>query len=377
MTSKYGPPDSLVSTLILVSLWLQLRMVDRRGAAVVFLAAAATTLAVAAKYNAGFLAFSFAAAWIEGWRRGLRPLLAVRDAGAAAAAVLLGIAVGFPAVLFSGEWGNLVSGISGEGGHLLAEGHYGVAIGLAEGLGVFHLGHSVLPASGALLLAAIVAGLVALASRRDAASRVLLAFVVPYYAAIEFAYKVPPSYERYMLPLLGVFLVGAMFVAWLAAERCAARFAPGRAVAFVLAWTVLLAAFPLLRTAQVVAAMRPDTRELFSTRLAELLPADAALFLESRMMTMYYPTLERAVPPGAVDPALLDKPHPASFYVLASSLLDERYEDFPDQKPGWTRFYRELARRGTLVAEQDAGRARYMFQNPTLRLYRVDVGATP
>jgi hypothetical protein len=377
VTSKYGPPDSLVSTLVLASLWLHLRLVDRRGAAAVFAAALATTLAVAAKYNAGFLAFSFAAAWIEGWRRGVRPLLAARPAGAAAAAVLLGLALGFPAVLFSGELANLVSGISGEGGHLLTEGHYGIAIGLAEGLGVFHLGHSVLPASGPLLLAAIVAGLAALATRRDAPSRVLLAFAIPCYAAIEFAYKVPPSYERYMLPLLGVFLCGAMLPLWFLAERSAARLAPGRAPAMVLGLTALLAAFPLLRTVEVVAAMRPDTRELLSDRMPDLLPAEAAIFAESPMMMMYYPMIDRPVRPEPAVAGLLETERSGSYYVLASSLLYERYEDFPDQKPEWTRFYRELARRGTLVAEQDAGGARYMFHNPTLKLYRVDAQANP
>jgi len=199
---------------------------------------------------------------------------------------------------------------------------------------------------------------------------------------MEFAYKVPPSDERYMLPLLGVLLCGAMTALWFIAERSVARVAPGRVApgrdaAMAIGLTLLLAMFPLLRTVEVVAAMRPDTRERLSTLLPGLLPADAALVVESPMMAMYYPTIDRPLRPEAAGAAILETVRPESFYVLTSSLLYERYEDFPDQKPEWTRFYRELARRGTLVAERDAGRARYMFHNPTLRLYRVDPQATP
>ena len=48
-------------------------------------------LAVAAKYNAGFLVFSFAAAWVEAWRRGVRPFLDGRGMAALVAAVLVAV----------------------------------------------------------------------------------------------------------------------------------------------------------------------------------------------------------------------------------------------------------------------------------------------
>ena len=59
-------------------------------------------------------------------------------------------------------------------------------------------------------------------------------------------------------------------------------------------------------------------------------------------------------------------------FVLASSLVYDRYFEFPDASPAFRSFYERLFAEGLLVVSFEAPPGGgYLFQNPTMRLYRL------
>jgi hypothetical protein len=347
-------------------------MLEQPSAVRYFAAALATTLAVTAKYNGAFVAFSFVAAHVLAARRGAVGLWSPGHIGAGAAAVVAGLAIGFPRVIFGNELGSLIAGMLFEQQHLTERGHHGIAIGALEGGYVFHFVHSILPAAGPFLLAMIVAGLAVLAASAPASAPalVLLAFVLPYYATIETVYKVPPSFERYPLPLLPVYLAGAM----LALERLTGRL-PGRTQVVAAAAALALAAWhPATRTLEVTRGLTSDTRDRMSQWMREHPGGDSPprILAQWPTMSFYYPAVPaRGRPERASERALEQRPRSGETYVLASSLLYQRYLDHPHDEPAWTRFYTRLFAEGELLHEEEAAGRRYMFHNPTVRLYRI------
>jgi len=381
-TSKYGTPDSLLTMLVVAALWLQVRLADRGDRRAYFHAALATTLAVSAKYNGAVLALSFAVAHVFAARRNSRPLFGREALLTSVAAIALGLAIGFPGVLFHGDGSRLVHGMLDERKHLAEAGHFGFEVGWREEHFLFHFRHSILPATGQLLLAAIVAGLGVLAATRSRAAAVVIAFAVPYYLTVELVYKVPPSYERYALPLAGLYMIAAAMLverlvtlltsAWVSG-RPGLRRPPDavRTVALTAAFLVLAWA-PLSRTGALLAAIHDDTRTRMGAWVEDQREEPGLrgrVSAQWPMIHAYYP--QPPIPGWLQSVESGSDGLPKSRYFLASSLVYERYLQFPEQRPRWTRFYEKLFAEGTLVHEEDAGRGRYMFHNPTLRLYRI------
>jgi 4-amino-4-deoxy-L-arabinose transferase-like glycosyltransferase len=368
VASKYGVPDSLLTMLMTAALWLQMRMLERPEPLRYFVAALVTALAVTAKYNGGFVAISFVAAHGASWWRGGVSFWSMRHIAGSAGAVLVGLLLGFPAVFLGGEAATLATGMLSEQQHLVGRGHHGITLGALEGGYVFHFRHSILPAAGALLTALILGGLVAMAAARRAGALVLMAFVVPYYLVIESIYKVPPSFERYSLPLVPVYLIGAALVL----EHIAGAVRKRRAIA--LAATAALAAFvPVSRTSAVLASIGNDTRDAMGVWMRDHMEPGARVFAQwPETMRFYYPQRRHSpalLPASRGD--LRQRSLGAPSYVLASSLLYQRYLDYPDDDPVWTSFYSRVMGEAELIHEEDAAAARYMFHNPTLRLYRL------
>ena len=368
MSSKYGAPDSLMTMLLVAALWLHLRLAERGRSIDLVAAAAVTTLAVAAKYNAAFLCFPFALAFAAAARSRGRSILSPGPLLVTAATILVVAGLAFSTAIAEGEIAKVFRGASAEGRHLASAGHFGFALGPAEGGLLFHFRHSILPASGPLLLVAVVAGLATMALRGGFAGWLTLAFAVPYYVVVELIFKVPPSFERYALPLVPVYVLAAALVA----ERLSSRLS-GRAGAVVLAALLAIeVAVPLARTVQVLDVINDDTRARMRGWLKVNLEEGETVYAQWPSMTFYYPGTSGRSRLKAVDGLLKDRTPQTGVLFLASSLVYQRYLEFPDQEPRWTEFYRRLFAEGQLLHEESAGDGTYMFHNPVLRLYRFD-----
>lgn len=372
--SKYGTPDMLLAAAYIGAFWTQLRLVERPTLARATCAGMAVSLAVAAKYNGVFIAASLFTALVIIVRNAgtakvrsehganLRGLLAALVAGG-----IVGFFIGFPFVAF-GDLQALLTSTLSERDHLFKVGHTGIQITGPEYYFVYHFVMSILPAAGPILLAVLPASLGAAAIRPRSIDVMLLAAIVPFYLAIEAAYKIPPSPERYVVPLVPLYLVALAALL----TRALARVPEYRRTALTIASASVLAAWPLVRTLQIVPYLAPDTREIMDSWIIENIDAGATVVAHRADVRHYYP------PHLATHLELIDYNRvraggvPEPRYAIASSLIFDRYVDRPGDVPDVTEFYRRIRRPGALVHYVDAGRASYMFNNPRLELYELE-----
>ncbi len=385
ISSKYGTPDAMLSFFFPLNLWVQVRLVDARRSADsplhpsrkhYFVCGLLLALAFADKYNAAFLFISFLAA------HGLtsRPRPPVKQtllpfAGGA----LLGLLACFPGLFFEAR--DIYDSISYEGHHLLVIGHFGVKVTGRSSFYAYHFAHSILPATGPLLLTAALSGLLWLLWRRRKKDLVLLACVVPYYVAMESVYRIPPCPERYVLPLVGVYLLCAVVALTDLCERVRTGLRCGL---FLLGMLALLA-FPVWKTAHVLASLYPDTREQAAAFLAGNVPREARIFLQPIYENFpdfnYYPDPYRL---GYHDlhPVTEDwlkawqagKALRSGDYVVATSLAYQPYLDSPEAVSLFSEFYRFLLApqgRCRLLFQADSPEGHYLFQNPTIRVCQI------
>jgi hypothetical protein len=203
-----------------------------------------------------------------------------------------------------------------------------------------------------------------MAVRRGPKDVILLAGVVPYYLVVEWAYLVPPVPERYVLPLIGPYLVAAI----VALDALCTRIRqPPRALAAGAAAAVAFLAWPVLRTVSVLDGMGSDTRAQMQAWMAEHLARGAVVAVDGGRT--YYPD-PLGVRYASGDVALQGTAPPRTRYVLTSSLAYDRYLDHPEQVPAATAYYADLFANGSLLHEAAASR-RYLIHNPTLRLYEL------
>jgi 4-amino-4-deoxy-L-arabinose transferase-like glycosyltransferase len=356
-----GVPDTLLSTLFAFGLWAALRASERPRLGSIAAVGALLSFTIAAKYNGAFLLFACVAAHVRARRRGPVP----RGAWAAfLAGMLAGALLGFPWLLRA--WPAVWAAVRYEWTHLFVVGHRWLAVSGRDYAFTYHLRYSILPATGPGLLGAMGLGLFVLALRSDGRQWVPLAALLPYHVVAEWAYLVPPSPERYALPLVGPYLVAAV-----AALEAAAGRLPGARVraAFALAGFLGLAAWPAVRLARLLPALVPDTRDAMGAWIAAHVPPGTAVALEPPLA--YYPDLARA----SLELTLLSPADggaiPESGLTLASSLVYRRYLEHPDAAPEATALYRRLAA-GEALHEESRPAGAYLFHNPTLRLLRLE-----
>jgi hypothetical protein len=399
--SKYGTPDAMLALFFSFCLWLALRLVGRPSGRLYFLSGLCAALAIATKYSAVFLLPSFLVAHLAGggaavpdrapdasWTGRLSAVLRAGRPGRWPAAfgggLALGALAGFAPLFLPHQMSILLMHGRSEYLHLYQDEPLRFKIGGPEELYTFHLRHTLLPAMGAPLLAAALAGgaiaIVSIFRRREAAWRkhlVVLACVGPYYVAIEHAFKVFPVPDRYALPLVGVSLAYAA----LAVESVLGRIErPSRRSGALVIVALSLATYPAWKTARVLGAMGEDTRKTMKSWMTAHLPPGTRVSMQNWLGPLgrtFYPDLrgagfvevELGVPPRRDDPR---RPREAPNYALASSLVYTRFLDYPDADPVLTTYYEDLFSRGIadLVFEAESPGGRYLFQSPTLRLYR-------
>lgn len=368
--SMYGAPDMLLAFLYLAAFACHLRLARVPSAWLHGLAGWTLGLAVGAKYTGAFLLPSLVVAHLAGRcaraEEGLPPP-GWRAWLALAGGLLLGLAIAFPLLPF--ELRDILHGGSEEVTHTMVTGHFGVRVSGRQFGMVWHFAHSILPSGGPVVVAAIVLGLAVLVRRRRTSDWLILAAIVPHYFVIEWAWLIPPSPQRYVLPLLPLYLLAlAIGLGSLAAR---ARTVRARTLTLAVA-TLLLLPFPVWKSARFLASASPDTRELMTAWMRDHIPPGAFVLYEP-MRSHHSDT--RALPLrwvaiDATRPLPLVRPGQVA-YFMASSFVYQRYLDWPLQVPERTRFYERLLATGDLVHEESRAGGPFLFHNPELRLYRL------
>lgn len=372
MTSKYGVPDMLLSFLFILGLWLCLKLYQKPTPMRYAATGLVLVLAFGAKYPGCFLALSALLAHFTASRRDAAAGSSVpfgKSLGGFLLGSLIGLCISFPLLFI--ELPAIIKGFTNEVQHVMISGHEGIKVSGRNFFFLYHFRYSILPATGPVLFALIPAGLIIMAIRHKTEDLIVLAAAVPYYLTVEWAYLILPSPDRYILPLVGPYLLAAaIFIQYLfdlPQLRLRRHFVP-----VTLLLLLILSAWPVYRTATALYHMTPDTREIMQQWMEKNLAHPSYVWIERHHPAFYPPQR------GVTFSYLSYQPNLATFffpeqhgsYVLASSFLYERYLDHSNQRPEATFFYKTLFSKAILVREV-SGENQYLFHNPTLRLYRI------
>jgi hypothetical protein len=364
LSSKYGVPDTMLSCLFIFNFWLQIRLHEKQTWCSYFWCGLGGALALATKYNACFLLFSFMVAHSLAARTRPQPWRYFFDfsrLGFGLSGTLIGLAIGFPLLPF--EWKFFCDSLRYEYQHLFQAGHYGLKIAGLDYFYVFHFIKSILPTTGLLLLLTIIVGLGYICCRRQSKDLILLGALLPYYAAMEHIYKIPDQPERYVLPLVSLYILGAIILC----QRLLSAFPSRRVIPLLF---LIFAAFPLFKTSHLLYYLVPDTREIMKNWIESNLPSQTVIIEPWPLCPALYPAYNRArvqlLPEQLMRRVgnVLRRGH-----MLANSFFYETYRAYPDQDPPKTRFFQDLFHQGNLLFQAEPAYQTYLYHNPTLKLY--------
>jgi len=355
--SKYATPDMLMCLLLLLGWYLALKVAEQPRLLGYAATGCVCALAIAAKYNAVFVIFSVAAAhWLAAPAR--RPV-AARAAVALAAGVGLGMLLGFP--LLISEWGDFLRTAMSEAEHQFVRGHRGIKVRGSDYGYIFHFVRSVWPATGVILLPAILLGLLHWIATGSRQKWILLAAALPYYLAMEQVLKNTFSPQRYVLPLLPIYFLAAAGAAAAVSARLGST-ARARVLAGFSLATVLLM-WPAYRSVRLLATMEPDTRSRAAGWLVDNVPQGASVAIGG--LVSFYPPLSRRE-----FPLLMQFGRGAPAYSVASSFDYEEAFEHPDQTRSAFEFYTAMFTSQELIFEAAPAYDSYMFHNPTIKVFR-------
>lgn len=374
--SKYGVPDMLMSCLFIFGLALQMILTRRRSTVMYFLAGLIIACAVGAKYNAVFLYLSFITAHIYGSRDagGGRSYFAPVLLGSFMAGSLIGYVISFPLVFFRAEFPYLIESLLFEKRHLFVQGHYSLKISGPDFFYVYHFIRSVLPSTGIILWAAVIAGLIFGLLRRQRYDSIAATCWIPYYIVMEHVYKIPPAPQRYVLPLMGIYIVYAVLICARTADWATHRLRLRQTVAVLVA-VLMLGSYPAYKTVRLVMTIVPDTRQIMQAWMRENVPAGSTILAHGYSFGFH----------GSIDETFNVIPNIHELrndeqtarqldYMLASSLMYGVYLNHPSENPAMTGSYRKLLKSGTSIHTVKPEYESYMYHNPTLTLYDTRPG---
>ena len=366
----------MLSCLILVSLLLQVRLYHSPSGRLYFLNGLFYLLACAAKYNAVFLGFSFCAAHIfsikkqSGTYSGLWNARAVLFFGLG---VILGGMLGFPIIQLSGG-GDFIGSLVFEFKHLFVKGHPGLKISGLDYFYMFHWLRSILPMAGYVLFGFMIGGIALFVFNADKKKWIILFFAIPYYCAMEYIFKVAVDYERYVLPLVGIYVICAVFaVQWLC---CCIQSRFSRANTIILyGLIVILCAFPLYKTTRFLYTLDPDTRTQTKRWMKRNIPAGSKIAVHWPN-SGYHPDLKK-MGYEIVEVKSSEKNFSEIFfqseYIIVTSLCYDRYfRDTQGESP-LKEYYKAVFAMGAPVYEAVPSYMTYRIHNPVVKIYKVEI----
>ncbi|MCB1196274.1 glycosyltransferase family 39 protein [bacterium] len=373
-SSKYGLPDMLLSLLILIALIYQMKLYDAPSKKRYFINGLLLALACSAKYNAVFLIVSFCAAQIMIMKKAGLPLKKAMQLNAVMPFIIGGIvgaSVGFPIFQIESK-SDCIKSFFYEFQHLFIRGHGSVKISGGDYYYVFHWIRSIFPAAGVFLVSAMILGIILMFFKPTQKQKILLSFVVPYYVVMEYVYKVAVHYERYVLPLVGVYVIAALFACKAVRGWLGTYMRISSTALYPILITGLLF-FPAYRTIRLLISLEPDTRTQAKQWIKSAVPAGSR-FLLQWPLSGYYPDLEKMghkiveIKSSAKD---FSSKIMSADYIIISSLCYARYFNESEQNSPIALFYETVLETLEPVYEAYPSYMTYMVHNPVIKIYKV------
>ena len=291
--SKYGTPDMLLALMFLVNLFLQIKLYKNRSKTLYFLNGLFLALAFFVKYNACFLFFSFCCAHILSvlkYSSSYKKIFDISSILYFLLGTLLGIGIGFP--LFQIEsWDDVFRSLSFEVTRLFRKPlptSATAAVLNAPGARffyMFHFRYSVVPATGIPLFICIICGLITVMFKRRGKYLVLLTGIVPYYFATELVTKVPVNSDRYILPILGLYVLCALIFCQTAYSFIKKRWCIRKKIVAI--FMVILIVYPAYKTTRYLVDLEPDTRTIMKRWIVRNIPSGSTIFYHWSRKSLY------------------------------------------------------------------------------------------
>lgn len=367
--SKYGAPDMLLTFFFMLSIYVQIQLCKLPTKMLYVANGLIIALAFAAKYNAIFLGISFLVAHsyiIFQYKPNNVILFSINRVSAFFIGFCVGLSLGFPLIM-NGNWPPLIESLGWESQHLFQKGHFGLQIKGSDYLYAFHFVKSIYPITGILFIASIAGGFLLSVLGKKREHIIMLAAAIPYYIAMENVFKVPVLFERYVSPLLWLYVLFAVLFWTRVSKELEKRFRlPARlTISCVL---ILLALTPLYKTTRYLQTISPDTRARMKEWITHNVSPGSTVF-QQWPRTNYYPDIIKKmhILPNTQTNFYAVAQHVD--YFLTSNLMYDRYFNYPDYEPAVTRFYTLIFDKAPLLHVEKPAYETYMLHNPELKIY--------
>jgi len=374
ISSKYGTPDILLTFMFIISMICILNLYTHNREKDYFFCGLSISIAICAKYNGLFLYFSFLCAHLfyslnQDYK--VESFFQIKRWLCFICGNICGFASGFLPLFINNEWKYLIDSLFFEQNHLLKEGHMGLTVSGIDYYYVFYFIKSILPATGWILFMFIIAGILFAFLRINKLYLIMISSLLPYYVAVEHIYKIFPAPDRYILPLFPFYILFAVIFAAKFFEFIYKKTKVNRNILIAVLFIILLY-YPEIKTLRIVTSLKPDTRDLMRNWIEKNIPSNTKIFV-NWPVSGYYPEFSDNI--KIVRAKELDYNFVMKFnidYILLSSFEYSGYIENPQDYPNKTDFYLKIMYNHQLVHETKKPTGPYLFNNPILRLYKLN-----
>lgn len=363
--SRYLKEDSLLTFVILLTVFLTIKAAERGSIKYLLLAGIAAGLSASVKYS-GIL--SIFILWGHPFIcRNSSVSFGSRITSTAIASLIvpLGFLIGTPYALIDSP--KFLADFAYERNHMIS-GHSS-AITAASHYWMFHVKHSLLNGMTFLNLMLGIMAMGAIFRKFKFPALYILALFLLYYLPAEFVRAKPaPQPERYILPCLPFM---ALAIAWL--------FETGRETR-LRAFSSLMVIFGIVissyRSMTLASEITPDTRDQAAKWLTQVVePSETVLIdweaygpqLKDTKFKLQYADPTKFI----IDLAVDNLKNSSADYLVLSSLHYDRYFSQPGIPEVYRNVVRDIFSRYPRVAEFSAESGTYGFHNPRISIFKL------
>ena len=366
--SKHGIPDTLLSLMFILNFYLIIKLYRKKTLWLYLFNGLFLALGVASKYNAVFLYGSFFTAHFFAAKQEknfLKFFFDWKQATLFLSGTILGLSIGFPTVLGGLEFNNLIGSLLFEKKHL-----FGTTLDVTHhGFKYFYMFHfikSVFPVTGPILLLFILTGIAYIIKRHEKTDIILLISFLPYYFIIEYVFKIHVGPDRYVLPIVSLYILFAVVFCDKLIKYLNLKLKIHKSILIVF-FSILLGFYPVIKTTKLLVTIIPDTRDQMADWINKNIEPNSLFFYPLKKFD-YYPVLSSdRYPFKSLKRSNTHYSHIKTSNIDYVLISDFGYKNVPKTK----RFYKELKNKAELIYVMKPKYQSYLLHNPTLELYKI------
>lgn len=369
VSSRYIKEDTPLALMTTITILLVVHYLRRPSRPALLAAALFAGASFSTKYAGLPLVLPvMLALGVSAWSRRREVGAVLADLGLAILAFLAGFFLVSPIYLW--HFDQFVSGFRGQWVYSNTGHHDGIVYDPWNEWWLYYIRTGLIPGMTWPVFLLSVAGLVLLVRSQD--GWVVTATALWLYLIFEHGRAKPyPFSARYLLPIAPLLCLSAAFALMRVSSLLKRRLPSPAVYALCVALFVLP---PLVKTVLVADEALHDTRTVAGKWMEQAIPPGANIVVTEPMAhlpaSQYWGREWRVFFPEQIPELLSARGAEPPPYFVISSFSYQRYFDYPDAVPPWTRFYRRIMQEYILVKEFRPQRLTYGFHSPVIRIYQ-------